>query len=108
MPPRDLGGEDRDAVQQQREFASEGVPVHLGGEAFVECLRPKALCCDERRDPAAVFGREGRQLALVDHAFQDWRGVRLDFFKPVLEGYSFAIDLEVVEAFLGRSLAWRG
>src|SRR5260370_24091799 len=50
------------------------------------------------------FGVEGRQLALVDHALEDWRGVRLDFLKPVLEGYGFAIDLEVVEAFLGRSL----
>jgi hypothetical protein len=106
MPTRNFGSDHCDTVEQQRELSSEGFPVHLGGEAVVECLRPKALRCDKRRDPAAVLGGEGRQLALVNHALQDWRGLRLDFLKPVLEGYGFAIDLKVIEAFLGRRLSW--
>jgi hypothetical protein len=35
-------------------------------------------------------------------------GSRFDFLKPVLEGYGFALNLEVVEAFLGCGLPRRG
>jgi hypothetical protein len=108
MPASDLGSEDLDSVEQKREFARKGIPVHFDGEALIECLGPKALGGDEFRDPPAIFGTKGSQLALSDHALEDWRGSRFDFLKPVLEGYGFALNLEVVEAFLGCGLPRRG
>jgi hypothetical protein len=63
---------------------------------------------DPERPPSPCENAPARQLTLVDHALQDWRGLRLDFLKPVLEGYGFAIDLKVIEAFLGRTCRGAG